>query len=238
LGLLALEVGVEILHPLFAFGDAGALDFAEIHFAFVELGLEDGDVLLRQLELQARDFFGGVAFAEMACFLTDAGADFLFLIGEIGFGDVEIYFSEGDVGLGLRAKNRDLNIDACVVVVALEFLKELGVVVEFGEQAVGGDEFERRVVAALFAGEAELFGAYVGDVGLNRGIVLHRESNETCAFLFGFAGEIFGSHFDRRFLLQAALIAKKNFEFVLTAFELKDALGDQSFRDFLFRAAV
>ena len=46
LGLLALEVGVEILHPLFVFGDAGALDFAEIHFAFIELRLEDGDVLL------------------------------------------------------------------------------------------------------------------------------------------------------------------------------------------------
>ena len=102
LGLLALEVGVEIGHPLFVFGDAGAFDFAEIHFAFVELGLEDGDVLLRELEFEARDFFCGVAFAEMARFLADGGVDLLFLVGEIGFGDAEIHFGERDVGFCLR----------------------------------------------------------------------------------------------------------------------------------------
>ena len=127
------------------------------------------------------------------------------------------------------AEDRDLNVDAGVVVVAFEFLKELGVVVELGEQAVGGDEFERRIVAALFAGEAELFGADVGDVGLNRGVILHCERDEIGAFLFGFAREIFGSDFDRRVLMEAGLVAEKDFEFVLAAFELEDALRDQGF---------
>jgi hypothetical protein len=102
--------------------------------------------------------------------------------------------------------------------------------VEFRQQAVDRNEFERRIVAALFAGEAELFGADVGDVGLNRGIVLHRERDEIGAFLLGFTGEVFGSYFDRSFLLEAALISEEYFEFVLAAFELEDSLCDQSFR--------
>ena len=51
------------------------------------------------------------------------------------------------------------------------------------------------------------------------------------AFLFGFAGEIFGRHFERRVLLQAGLIAQENFEFVLAAFELENALRDEGFRE-------
>ena len=121
LGLLALEVGVEVGHPLFVFRDASAFDFAEIHFAFVELRLEDGDVLLRELQLEARDFFGGVALAEMTRFLANGGADFLLFAGEVGFGDAEIHFGERDVRFGLRAENWDLNVDAGVVVVAFEF---------------------------------------------------------------------------------------------------------------------
>ena len=156
MGMLALEVGVEILHPLFVFGDAGAFDFAEIYFAFVELRLEDGDVLLSELKFEARDFFGGVAFAKMARFLADGGADFLLFVGEIGFGDAQIDFSERDVGFCLRAEDWDLYVDASVEIVAFEFLKEFGVIVEFSEQAVGGDEFERGIVAVLFASEAEL----------------------------------------------------------------------------------
>lgn len=161
--------------------------------------------------------------------MADGGADLLLFVGEIGFGDAEIDFGESNVGFCLRAENRDLNVDACVEIVAFEFLEELGVIVEFGEQAVGGDEFERGIVAALFSGEAELLGADIGNVGLDRGIVLHRERDEIGACLVGFAGEIFGSDFDRSFLLQAALIAEKNFEFVLAAFELEDALCDQGF---------
>ena len=110
----ALEVGVEILHPLFVFGDAGAFDFAEIYFAFVELRLEDGDVLLSELKFETRDFFGGVAFAKMARFLADGGADFLLFVGEIGFGDAQIDFSERDVGFCLRAEDWDLYVDASV----------------------------------------------------------------------------------------------------------------------------
>ena len=150
LGLLALEIGVEVLHPLFVFGDAGAFDFAEIHFAFIELGLEDGDVLLRELEFEASDFFGGVAFAEVARFLAHGGGDLRLFVGEIGFGDVEIHFGEGDVGFGLRAEDRDLHLDAGVVIVALEGVEELVVVVELGEQAVDGDEFERRDSSRAF----------------------------------------------------------------------------------------
>ncbi len=231
MGLLALEVGVEILHPLFVFGDAGAFDFAEIHFAFIELGLEDGDVLLGELEFEARDFFGSVAFAKMARFLADGGADLLFFIGKIGFGDAEIHFCERDVGFRLGAEDRDLNVDAGVEIIAFEFLEKFGVVVEFGEQAVGGNQFERGIVAALFAGEAELFRADVGHVGLNRGVILHGHRDEVGAFLLGFAGKIFGSDLDRRFLLQAALVAEKDFEFVLAALELEDALCDQGFRE-------
>jgi len=226
LGLLALKVGVEILHPLFVFGNAGAFDFAEIYFAFIELGLKDGDVLLRELEFEAGDFFGGIAFAKVARFLADGGVDLLFFVGEIGFRDAEIYFGEGDVGSRLCAENGHLDLNASIEVVATECLEILVVIVEFGEQAVGRNEFERGIVAALFAGEAELLGADVGDVGLDRGVVLHRHGDEIGAFLFGFAWEFFRGHFDRSFLLQAALVAEEDFEFVLAAFELEEALGD------------
>ena len=229
MGLLALEVGVEILHPLFVFGDTGAFDFAKIHFAFVELRLKDGDVLLGELKFEARDFFGGVAFAEVARFLADGGADLLLFVGEVGLGDAEIHFGERDVGFCLCAEDWHLNVDARIEIVAFEFLKEFGVIVEFGEEAIRGDEFERGIVAVLFAGEAELLRANIGKIGLDRGVILHRHGHEIRAFLLGFAGEIFRSDFDRRFLLEAALIAEEDLKFVLATFELEDALRDQSF---------
>ena len=118
--------------------------------------------------------------------MADGGADFLLLIGEVRFGDAEIHFGERDVRLGLRAEDWNLDVDAGVEIVAFEFLKELCVVVEPCEQAVGGDELKRGVVAALFAGEAELFGADVRNVGLDRSVILHSKSDEVCAFLLSF----------------------------------------------------
>src|SRR6266446_8396322 len=64
LRLLTLEIGVKISHPLVAFHQARFLDFPQIDTAFDELRLQHGQILLRELQLQARDLPRGIALPQ------------------------------------------------------------------------------------------------------------------------------------------------------------------------------
>src|ERR1700676_2332947 len=88
LRLLALEIRIEVGHPLVTFFETGFFDLAHVDSAFGELRLEYGDVLLRELQLETSYFLGGVALAQAPGFHADRGADFCFLVGELGFGDL------------------------------------------------------------------------------------------------------------------------------------------------------
>jgi hypothetical protein len=110
LRLLTLEIRLEVEHPLFVFFQPGAFYFAQIDLSLVELRLQDGDVLLGKLQLESRDIFGGVSLAQVARFLAHCGAYFVFLVGKVGLGDVEIDFRQCDAGFGLRAEDGNLHL--------------------------------------------------------------------------------------------------------------------------------
>ena len=147
----------------------------------------------------------------------------------LAFAASQIYFGEADVGFGLRAEDRDLHLNSGVKIVALKGAEELVVIVEFAEHAINADEFERWKVAALFALEAKFLGAHIGFGQLQAGIILHGHGDEIGAFLFGLAGKIFGQDFHGLIRRISHLRAQENFQFVLAAFQLQNALRDLSF---------
>src|SRR5258708_39853720 len=66
LGLLALEIGVEVSQPPVVLLEPSFLNFANINAALSKLRLKDAQILLSELQLQAGDFLGSVALAQTA----------------------------------------------------------------------------------------------------------------------------------------------------------------------------
>src|ERR1700730_1310837 len=161
LRLLALEIRIEVGHPLITFFETGFFDLTHVDSAFGELRLENGDILLRQLQLEASYFLGGIALAPTARFHADRGAHFRFLVGELCFGNFQIHLSERDIGFCLRAENGHIDLNASVEIVALKSLEKLIVIIEAAEQAVDANEFKGREVSAFFADETKLLGANI-----------------------------------------------------------------------------
>src|SRR6267142_6065378 len=139
LGLLALEIGIQVSQPAVVFLEASLLYFAHVDPAFGKLRLKYAHILLSELQLQAGDFLGSVALAQTAGLDADGGADLRLLVGESGFGNVEIDLGKSDIGLGLSAEDGHLHLNSGVDIVALESFKELVEVVESAEQAVHAD---------------------------------------------------------------------------------------------------
>ena len=81
--LLAQETRIQIGHPLFIFVQPGAFHIAKVRFAFSELRLQDTDILLRELQFKARDFFRGIGFLNLAGFLANLGGHLVFGAGQI-----------------------------------------------------------------------------------------------------------------------------------------------------------
>src|SRR6266403_1483388 len=136
LGLLALEIGIQVSQPTVVFLEASLLYFAHVDAALGKLRLKDAHILLSELQLQAGYFLGGIALAQTAGLYADGVTDFRFFVGESGFGNVEIDLGESDIGLGLSAEDGHLHLDTGIEIVALESFKELVVIVESAEQAV------------------------------------------------------------------------------------------------------
>src|SRR5258708_9941721 len=140
LGLLALEIGVEVSKPRVVLLEPSFLNFANINAALSKLRLKYAHILLSELQLQAGDFLGSVALAQTAGLDADGGADLRLLVGESGFGNVEIDLGKSDIGLGLSAEDGHLHLYTGVDIVALESFKELVVVVGSPEQAVDANQ--------------------------------------------------------------------------------------------------
>src|SRR5262249_14284732 len=80
--LLALEIRVQISHPLFVLIQPRLLHVPQIDLAFAELLLENADVELRKLQFQSRNLLGRVALLEVTRFLANLRTDLCFLAGE------------------------------------------------------------------------------------------------------------------------------------------------------------
>ncbi len=105
LGLLAAEIGVEEREPLVALFEARLLDVAQVDFAFFELGLQNAEVLLGELELEAGDFLGGVGLPDVARLLPNRGGNFGAPVSQGGLSGVEIDLREADIGLDASAED-------------------------------------------------------------------------------------------------------------------------------------
>src|SRR5712672_842229 len=173
LGLLALEIGIQISQPAVVFLEASLLYFAHVDAAFGKLRLKHAHILLSELQLQAGDFLGGIALAQTAGLDPNGSTDFRFFVGESSFGYVEIDLGESDIGFGLSAEDGHLHLYTGVDIVALESFKELVVVVESPEQAVDANQLEGGVIAAFLASKAKLPGAHVRLRDLQRDVALH-----------------------------------------------------------------
>src|SRR5258708_19157658 len=80
LGLLALEIGVEISQPAVVFLEPSLLYFAHVDAAFGKLRLKHAHILLSELQLQAGDFLGGIALAQTAGVYPARGGVFRFFV--------------------------------------------------------------------------------------------------------------------------------------------------------------
>src|SRR5438309_2121399 len=124
LGLLAAEVGVEEREPLVALIEARLLDIAQVDFAFLELGLQNAEVLLGELQLEAGNFLGGVGLADVARLLPNRGGNFGAPVSQGGFSGVEIDLREADIRLDASAEDGDVHVDPDIEIVALEMIEE------------------------------------------------------------------------------------------------------------------
>src|SRR5258705_13966010 len=80
LGLLALEIGVEVSQPPVVLLEPSFLNFANINAALSKLRLKDAQILLSQLQLQAGDFLVVVSLAQTAGLRARGGGVFARLV--------------------------------------------------------------------------------------------------------------------------------------------------------------
>src|SRR5206468_484963 len=166
--------------------------------------------------------------------LPNRGGNFGAPVSQGGFSGVEIDLREADIRLDASAEDGDVHVDPDIEIVALEMIEKLEVIVEFAQNAVDADELDGGEISALLAGQAELLGADVGLGQLQLCIALQSHGDEIGAFLFRFAGQVFGGDFEALILLEPELCPQEDFEFVFTAFKLNGALPDAGFGELRF----
>src|SRR5580704_7474077 len=77
LAALAREIRIQKRHPLVALVKPGIFDIAQVGPALIELGLQELQAFLGELQVQPCDFPGGIEFQHVALFLLQVEAHLL-----------------------------------------------------------------------------------------------------------------------------------------------------------------
>ena len=83
--------------------------------------------------------------------MTNVERDLGSLVLHLHLRSRQIGLRERDGCAGVRRENRNFNVDSDDEVIALKFVEELIVVVEFGQQVVLADQSDGRPVSSAFA---------------------------------------------------------------------------------------
>ena len=98
------------------------------------------------------------------------------------------------------------------------------VIIEPAEQAVYADQLQGREITAFLAFQAEFLGAHIGFGQAHAGVILHGHRDKIGTLLFGLSREVFGQNLYRGFGRKPNLGSEKNFQFILPALQLQNAL--------------
>src|SRR2546428_369924 len=152
--LLAREICIKEGEPFLIFVKLRHFQIANAGAALLKLRLQHLQILLCQFELQARYLATRIPFPGLAGLMTHIQRDLRSLALHLHSRSRQIGLRESHGCAGMRRKNGNLDIDSDDEVIALKFIEELIVVVEFRQEIILADQSECGPIASTLPFQA------------------------------------------------------------------------------------